>query len=81
MEMDRRDFAKPMCAETSLKEAPISATPANLANAVEVLSNVLYLIELKADSAHEVRRCLSLAAPAMNILARSAAQPGSSARQ
>jgi hypothetical protein len=43
--------------------------PANLTNAVETVANLLYLIHLKAEDAEEVRRCVALAAPAIEMLA------------
>lgn len=59
-----------MCPEPS----NTAAIPENLTTAVEILANVLYLIDRNAEDAGEVRRCVSLAAPAMHMLTLLAAK-------
>jgi hypothetical protein len=53
-----------MCPEPS----NTAAMPENLTTAVEILANVLYLINLNAEDAQQVRQCVRLAAPAMHML-------------
>jgi hypothetical protein len=53
--------------EKSRKALPPAVDPV-FPNAVEVLSNVFYLIEHKADTLKDVRRYLDLAAPALQAI-------------